>query len=162
MEEKHLKCFYFEHKEINAISYCQDCNIYMCNKCENLHSKSLQNHQTYNLSKDNSELFTGYCTEKNHLQILDFFCKSHNKLCCGSCITKMKNNKYGEHTDCDICFIKDIKDEKKNKLNENVKQLENLSDNINESINKIKLIYQKINENKSIEIDQKYFTKDKK
>ena len=30
---------------------------------------------------------------------------------------------------------------KKSKLNENVKQLENLSNNINESINKIKLIY---------------------
>ena len=42
MENK--KCFSIEHKEIDAISFCFECKIYMCNKCENLHSKLFINH----------------------------------------------------------------------------------------------------------------------
>jgi len=44
-----------------------------------------------------------------------------------------------------ICYIKDIKEEKKSNLEKNMKLLEDLSNNINESINKIKIIYEKIN-----------------
>ena len=133
----------------------------MCNKCENSHSKSFQNHQTYVLGKNMEDLFTGNCLVKNHLVTLDFFCKNYNILWCSSCICKMKDNKYGEHNTCDICFIKDIKKDRKNKLNENIKILENLSNNIEESINKIKLIYEKINERKEefkLKV-QKLFTK---
>ena len=85
---------------------------------------------------------------KNHLEILKFFCKNHNKLCCASCICKIKNNEYGQHTDCDVCYINDIKNEKKNKLKENIKILEDLSYDINESINKIKILYEKMTEKK--------------
>ena len=121
----------------------------MCNKCESFHLKLFpQKHQICKLDNNIEEIFTGYCNEKNHTSILDFFCKSHNKLCCSSCIVKIKDNKYGEHSDCDFCKIKDIKNEKKSKLNENIKKLEILSKNINESINKMKEIFIKINENK--------------
>ena len=33
----------------------------------------------------------------------------------------MEVNGKGQHKDCNICLIKDIKDEKINKLNENIK-----------------------------------------
>ena len=77
-----------------------------------------------------------------------YFCKNHNKLCCASCITKIKDEQNGQHTDCDVCIIKDIENEKKNKLKENIKCLENLSKSLEESINKLKNIFEKINKNK--------------
>ena len=38
MEEKNIKkCSSKKHKEIDAIYYCLECRVYMCNKCENFH-----------------------------------------------------------------------------------------------------------------------------
>ena len=42
----------------------------------------------------------------------------------------MEVNGYGQHFNCEVCLIKDIKDEKKNKLKENIKYLEDSSKNI--------------------------------
>ena len=121
----------------------------MCNKCQNYHIKLFQqNHQIYKLDKNLEEIFTGYCKEKAHNSMLDFFCKNHNKLCCSSCLLKRKTNKYGQHADCEVVQIEDIKDAKKNILNENIQKLEILSKNINESIKKLKKIFTKRNENK--------------
>ena len=122
MEAKNKKCSYEKHKEELANYYCKNCNIYMCNKCFEHHSKLFENHFLIKTDKDNKEIFTGYCNEEGHLEVLEFFCKNHNKLCCSSCICKIKNKKYGKHNDCDICLINDIKEEKKNKLNENIKK----------------------------------------
>ena len=47
-----------------------------------------------------------------------------------------------------IVLIQDIKEEKKSKLNNNIKSLEDLSKILEESINKLKLIYNKIDEDK--------------
>ena len=64
----------------------------------------------YNLDKGIEKIFTGFCKEKNHLDKLEYFCKTHNKLCCSGCIDKIKREGKGQHTDCDICLIEDIKD----------------------------------------------------
>ena len=65
--EDQKKCSSKEHEKINAIIYCQKCEIYMCNKCKEIHSKLCQNHQQYILSSNNSkEEFTGFCKEENH------------------------------------------------------------------------------------------------
>ena len=56
---------------------------------------------------------------------LEYFCENHNKLCCAVCITKIKGNGKGQHAGCNICFITEIKDKKKSKLNENIEILEN-------------------------------------
>ena len=78
MENK-IKCFSEEHKDIDAISFCQDCKIYMCNKCENFHSSFFKkNHETFKLNKL-EEIFTGFCVENNHKIKLKYFCKNHNK-----------------------------------------------------------------------------------
>ena len=77
-----------------------------------------------------------------------FFCKNHNQLCCTACITKIKGKEYGQHTDCDICIIEDIKNEKKALLKENIKNLDNLSNNIQELINNLKILFEEINKNK--------------
>jgi len=156
------KCSYEEHKELKAISYCKNCNIYLCNKCENnFHSKYLQNHSTIKLDKDKQDLFTNYCNIKNHFDELKFFCKNHNVLCCSICICKIKGNEYGQHADCEVCLIENIKENKKNILKQNINLLQNLSSNINEQIDNIKKIFQKKNETKEelIVKIQKIFTK---
>ena len=43
-----------------------------------------------------------------------------------------------QHYQCKVCFIEDIKDKKKNKLNDNIKCLKDLSYTIEESINQLK------------------------
>ena len=161
MEQQNKKCSYQEHNDINANYFCQECKVYMCNKCENFHTKLVKVHHIYNLEKDKDEIFSIFCKEKEHLEILDFYWKNHNQLCCTSCICKIKGKKYGQHAKCNITFIEEIKDEKKNKLNENIKILEEISTNIKESLEKIKKVYEKINSNKEelkLKV-QKIFTK---
>ena len=150
MENK-IKCFNKEHKEIIIANYyCVECNIYMCNKCDSFHSNLFKSHQKYNLTeeKDIKKVFTEFCQEEKHLEKLEYFCKTHNKLCCSSCIVKLKREGKGQHTDCDICLIEDIENEKKKNLNKNIEILEDLSKKIEESIKELKKIFETINKNK--------------
>ena len=143
------KCSSKEHRESNANIYCIECKVYMCNKCEIFHSNLCQNHQTLKIDKDNSDIFTGFCKEEKHNQMeLEFFCKNHNQLCCAACIAKIKTKKIGNHKDCDIYILDDIKDEKKNKLHNNIKLLEELSNTLQDSVNKLKNFFDSINKNK--------------
>ena len=155
------KCASIEHEKIDAISYCHECKVYMCSKCENFHSKLLKDHHSYNLDKEINEIFIGFCKEKNHLEKLDYFCKTHNQLCCAACLSKIKSKGNGQHTDCEVYNIEEIVDEKKNGLKENIEKLENLSNNIQKSIDDLKKIFEKINENKEqLKLNvQKIFTK---
>ena len=160
METKN-KCSNVEHEEINANIYCRECKIYMCNKCEIFHSKLCKNHRTFVLKKDNEEIFTGFCKEENHQIKLQYFCKNHNSLCCVACISKIKSKGNGNHKDCEIYNIEDIKDEKLNKSKDNIKLLEDLSHKLEESVKQLKILFTKINENKEelkLKI-QKIFTK---
>ena len=111
------KCSSKKHEGNNAINYCSECKIYMCNKCLNNHSELFQNHNLIKLDKDINLTFTGYCREPNHSEKLEYFCKNHNILCCDSCISKIKANGKGRHHDCDVVLIEDIKEEKKDRLN---------------------------------------------
>ena len=147
MENINKKCSFKEHKDIDAVSYCYDCKVSICNKCKSYHLGLLENHHLYNID-NNKDIFIDICKEKNHSKQLEFYCKNHNKLCCGLCITKIESKGYGQHNNCDIYIIEDIKEEKKNKLNENIKYLEDLSNNLDNSIKELKTLVNKINENK--------------
>ena len=155
-----IKCFSEEHKEIDAISFCPECKIYMCNKCKNIHLSFFKNHQPYKFNKD-EEIFTGFCKEKNHSMKLEFFCKDHNQLCCAACIAKLKEKGCGLHKDCEVCILENIKDEKKNKLKENIKILEELENKFNKNIKELKKILDKIEKDKeSLKLKvQNIFTK---
>jgi len=48
-----------------------------------------------------------------------------------------------KHINCDVCFIEDIIEEKKNGIKENIKILEKLSSKFNESSKDIKEKYEK-------------------
>ena len=142
------KCNSKGHSDILAICYCIECNNYMCDKCKNMHLILFQNHHSYNLDKKINEIFTGFCSEENHRDKLEYFCKTHNKLCCSSCIAKIKRKDKGQHSDCDVCIIEDIKEIKQKNLNENILNLEELSKTIEKSINILKEMFVKISEDK--------------
>ena len=146
--ENHKKCSNKKHSEIKAINYCPECKIYLCNKCSNNHSDLLENHLIYNLEKNTEEIFTDICSETEHKDKLLFYCKDHNKFCCAACLSKIKVKGNGEHFNCKVCLIEEIKDEKKNKLNENIKYLEDFSEKIDNLINELKALFKKINESK--------------
>ena len=148
MENEIKKCSNKKHLEQNAINYCPECNLYLCNKCTNNHSDLLIDHQVYNLSKNSEEIFTGKCNELNHNLNLQYFCETHNKLCCAACLSKIKEKGDGQHFDCKVCSIEKIKEEKKSNLNNNIKYLEEFSKTVEDSINKIKEILKKVNESK--------------
>ena len=113
MEIKDKKCSLTEHEEISAISYCNKCDIYMCNKCEITHSNLCKNHKMFIIKKDIEVVFTGLCPEENHNKELEFFCKTHNQLCCAVCVCKIRKKNIGNHKDCEVCMIEDIFDDKK-------------------------------------------------
>ena len=147
MDIQKNKCSFKKHSEIDAIIFCNECKKYFCNKCQNHHSEIFDDHKLINLN-NSKELFIDICKENNHINKLEFFCKNHNTLCCCACITKMKEKGYGQHSDCDVCLIENIKNEKKKKLKENINHLEELSKQLENSINELKQIYEDINKNK--------------
>ena len=159
MEFQNYKCSV--HKDVDASKYCIECNSYFCNKCEKHHSEILKAHHIFPSDLYNDELFTGFCKEKNHKNELYYFCKSHNQLCCSSCISKIKTGEVGKHFNCEIYKIDDIYDEKKKNLSNNIKNLDNLSNLYQSFLNESKQIIEEIDINKEkikIEI-QNIFTK---
>ena len=149
MENIKIKCSSKKHKEsIDAEIYCHQCQIYMCNKCLNYHSGLFENHYLYKLEGDKDKIFSGFCKIGNHINKLEYFCKSHNQLCCVACISKIKDKNNGQHSECNICSIESIKEDKKNIFHKNISYLENISQNIEDTINKLKILFEKINKDK--------------
>ena len=148
MEFESQKCSSIEHKEMDAIKYCQECKVYLCKNCDKFHENLFQNHHNYPLDKDLKNIFTGFCKVENHQSELNYFCKDHNELVCAKCITKMKGQGNGQHTDCNIFYIGEIYEEKKKNLTGNIKNLEDLSKLLQASIEDLKKIFDEIEKNK--------------
>ena len=159
MEIKDKKCSSKDHKNIDAVAYCELCKIYMCKNCSEYHKEVLSKHHSLYLDRNIKEIFTGICPEEKHSNELEYFCYTHNQLCCIACITKIKGEGKGQHTDCNVCFIKDIEDKKRKILKNNIKYLEKLS--IEQSMNDTKKIIDLLKYNKeSLKTKiQKIFTK---
>ena len=127
--------------------YCGECKIYICNKCEKFHSILLKNHQIINFENNNEEIFSGFCSEKGHQNKLEYFCNIHNKLCCIICISSSKFN-IGIHNNCNVCLLKDIKNEKRKRIKDNIIYFEDFFNNINKSIKVLNEKYEKIKKEK--------------
>ena len=149
MEKK--KCSLKEHSNINANIYCKKCEIYMCNKCEALHSKLFEKHTDFIINEDIEELINEFCEEETHSNYkLKYFCKTHDKLCCIACTSKVNDKDNGQHKDCDICSLEEIRKIKINITKENNKLLEEYLSKFDKTFNDIK----KINENINIQKDE--------
>ena len=146
MDDQLKKCSSKKHSDIDAISYCNNCKKYFCGKCLTFHFDLFENHKLTDIDKTIDESFFDICA--NHKIHFEFFCKNHNQLCCSSCICKIKNELYGQHTDCDVYPLNEIKEEKRIQLEKNINILEDLSKNIDNLIKKFKISIDKINANK--------------
>ena len=142
------KCSNKKHSDINAIKFCIECNLYLCNKCVNYHSELIDSHHLYNIEISIEDIFTGKCKKLNHSDELGFFCRTHNNLCCAACLSKIKGKGNGQHFDCNVCLLEEIKEEKKNKLKDNIKYLEDTYDKIESSKNELKKLFENINKKK--------------
>ena len=82
-------------------------------------------------------------------------------MCCAKCIVKIKRKGKGQHTDCKIFNIEEIKEEKKNALSKNISLLESLSKTLEETLKDLKIAFEKIDQSKEeIRLKvQKTFTK---
>ena len=98
---------------------------YKTTKSRSTKNKS-KNTNDINLNKNINEVFTGLCTEKNHSMNLEYYCKTHNKLYCAACISKIKSKGNGKHKNCKVFGIAKIKKKKKNILENNIQKLEEL------------------------------------
>ena len=142
------KCSLDEHVDVDAIYFCQECKINMCNKCHKVHSGLLKNHHVITLEQNIKNVFTGLCPKPNHAMELEYFCKTHNQLCCVSCIAKVKADGKGQHKDCDIYLLTQIKNEKMKNFSENAKTLKKLYETLEDTIKKFKSINGNLNEKK--------------
>ena len=148
MEIQNHKCSSKDHKEVDAVKFCQECNKYFCNKCEKFQENFFSEHHIYPLDKDLKDIFTGFCKEENHNKELNYFCKTHNLLVCANCISKIKTRGNGKHCDCNVCDINEICEEKKKNLPNKIKNLEDLSKQFQSLVNDLKKIFEGIENNK--------------
>ena len=162
MDKDKKYCSLAEHSQVDAVVFCPECRLFMCTKCEKIHLEYLTIHHLYKLDKELNSIFTGFCKCGNHKDELNYFCKTHNILCCAECIIKVKDEIYGHHHDFEVCHIKDIGESKRNTLKQNIDILENLlNNNFLESIKELQKFFEQINNDKEdtkIKI-QKIFTK---
>lgn len=164
MDTDKPKCSSIDHIKIDAIIFCNICKVFLCNKCETFHSKIFQNHSVQDLKKGKNNFFYDICPEKNHLKNLKYFCKTHNKLVCVACISKIKDQENGQHKDCEVCLLNDIKSDKEKKFNENYNKLEEISKTLEQTRKQLKSLYEEINKQKEEIIlnIQKYCNPEKK
>ena len=157
------KCSSDKHKDSNANNYCPECKIYMCKICEEFHSKLFNNHHQYKINNNNYNVFTGLCKIKNHSMKLEYFCKTHIKLCCAACLCNIKGNGNGRHKNCEVRKINALKKEKEemiNMIHDIIDSSEDYSNDLDQFLNEIKSLYEK-QENKKEELKikiQKIFT----
>ena len=153
MESLFKRCYTKSHWNKKATKRCFTCNKDFCEICAGAHSRCDRKHELHSLDTDSKNFnFTGLCKEDNHTK-LNYFCKTHNNLCCAACLCKIKEKGDGQHTECNACHIDEIKDEKKTKLNNCINILKNLLKNNKKMLKEIKRIYDK-NKPKKDEIKQ--------
>ena len=154
-----MNCSNINHKNKEAIKICQECKLYMCNNCLKFHSELHPNHDS--ITFEISDAFNDICKEQGHNNKFKYFCETHNQFCCVACIAKITSKGDGQHYNCKVYAIEDIKQAKIDKLEENKKYLENLSKTIHSHTEELNKLYEELNTNKESikKIIQQEFTK---
>ena len=75
MEDKSITCSKKLHEKIDAIIYCQECDIYMCNKCKQSHSDLFESHHLHNLDKNKMIFLLYYARMPNIMLSLNISAK---------------------------------------------------------------------------------------
>ena len=150
-----------KHKNKNAIMECEYCDIKLCNECSEIHSKFLPNHHLIEIKDSKIFNFKSKCSYDKHKKMaLNYDCENHNELCCALCLCVKQDDYFGIHNKCKILSINEIKNIKKQNLNNNIKKLDEFLKLLNEKKDNIANILKQQEENKE-DIKKKianYFT----
>jgi len=160
MKDTSKKCSLGEHSKINAKAFCQECKILMCDECEDYHKEICDTHRLHKLDKNVMNI-KDLIEQAMKINEINFFCKTHNKLCYRKCKQKFKEEDNHNDDKCDIYLINYVEEDKRNQLKNNIQYLENLLNNLKDNANKLKEMSDIINEKKEnlkVKI-QKIFTK---
>ena len=76
--ENQKKCSLKDHSNINAVAYCQKCEVYMCNKCNKFHQDLCANHLDFIIKDNINELFNEIYKGETNRSKLNYFFKNHN------------------------------------------------------------------------------------
>lgn len=108
MENIDFKCSLEKHSNKPAKVFCQDCKILMCEECNEAHLDICKIHHYQQIDKSTTDKY------KNAKLIseINFFCKSHNRLCNTKCNTKPKNDINVQEFNCEILLLNDMKKKK--------------------------------------------------
>lgn len=151
-ENSENKCSNQEHKDLPAEFYCPQCKIYMCKTCASFHNNMFSSHNPTPIEPSRPEEsleFSGLCPlPKHHYAPFDYYCLSHQELCCSACISKINTIGHGNHKDCEVILLREIENKKKNELPNNINELKNLQKKIEELIDEINKLKIEVNNNK--------------
>ena len=100
-------CFENKNKKIGDVCFCENCNIFMCTKCHDVHKQmpDLQKHRVLRGSKMPKSLAdkpVKYSNCELHINnIYDRYCLKHHEMVCSECL---KQN----HRRCHVVTITDV------------------------------------------------------
>ena len=136
------------HDDVNACSYCLDCNDYLCTKCTKLHgvSKLSLGHKILNQNEMPKKwlLYINICAK--HGEMFKHYCQSHGEICCSCCVTAI-------HDKCQIKLLKAVASDFGNSseyklLRENLErfseELDQLQKSLDEAISSSKENYSQV------------------
>ncbi|KAL3884098.1 hypothetical protein ACJMK2_030320 [Sinanodonta woodiana] len=91
----------YEHKSEPAVQFCVECKEGLCETCLKFHQKlsATKDHKTININEISNnlenllKLGNGFGCPKHASKEIEFFCKTHDIVCCATCL-------FNDHREC--------------------------------------------------------------
>ena len=103
-------CFENKNKKIGDVCFCENCNIFMCTKCHDVHKQmpDLQKHRVLRgskMPKSFADKPVKYSNCELHINnIYDRYCLKHHEMVCSECL-KQNHRRCHVDTITDVCKI---------------------------------------------------------
>ena len=147
-----LKCNECGDDNDVVVALCTNCELYMCQDCNKVHSKKNKMHNILSLSFITKEESAFQCTEKvlycseHQKNELDYYCKTCDKIVCLYCTVK-------DHVGHTHDIVEKAASEHRNMLTKIIAPVEEINENLSKAEANIVSTQEKIKE-KASEIDQ--------
>ena len=102
-----------------AVARCVDCDVYLCSTCCQMHKKMIATKEHTTVSLEEIKAAGEKCFQTFHYcphhekEVLKLYCRTCSKTICGDCT-------YVDHRSHEYVFIKDMQEELRDKLSQNL------------------------------------------